>query len=289
MTLLVTCSSRLVTKKRTCDLRQAIRNMQFAKEEVDSLIKALAIGAREHIAIVGAGGKTALMFALAEELGREGKKVITSTTTKVWNHQARQAPHVVCTENSPSWKEEIKERLAGEEHIFAGRCVLESGKMDGLDASDLDLLFQEQETAYLLVEADGAAGLPVKAPAAHEPVIPASATLVVAVMGIEAMGRRLVPEGVFRPEAVTEITGLQPGEALTPKALAKLFLHPRGLFKGTPAFAKRIAFLNKLDLVEKGEEAMNLAEEILGESRGEVSRVILGSIKESRYRVLGME
>jgi probable selenium-dependent hydroxylase accessory protein YqeC len=257
--------------------------------EVDSLIQALAIGAREHIAIVGAGGKTALMFALAEELGKEGKKVITSTTTKVWKHQARQAPHVVCTENSPSWKDELQERLAGKEHIFVGRCVLESGKMDGLDASDLDLLFQEQETAYLLVEADGAAGLPVKAPAAHEPVIPSSATLVVAVMGIEAMGCRLTPEEVFRPEAVKEITGLQPGEALTSKALAKLFLHPRGLFKGTPDSAKRIAFLNKLDLVEKGDEAMNLAEEILGESRGAVCRVVMGSIKDRRYRILELE
>jgi probable selenium-dependent hydroxylase accessory protein YqeC len=263
--------------------------MQFAKEEVDSLIKALGIDAREYIAIVGAGGKTALMFALAEELGREGKKVITSTTTKVWNRQARQAPHVVCTESSPSWRDELKERLAEKEHIFVGRCVLESGKMDGLDCSDLDLLFREQETAYLLVEADGAAGLPVKAPAAHEPVIPAAATLIVAVMGIEALGRRLSPEEVFRPEAVKDITGLHPGEVMTPKALAKLFLHPRGLFKGTPASAKRIAFLNKLDLVEKGEEAMKLAEEILDEPHREIRRVVMGSVKQGRYRVLEME
>ena len=259
------------------------------EEEVGSLLQALGIGAREHIAIVGAGGKTALMFALAEELGKEGKKVISSTTTKVWEHQARQAPHVICTEDSPSWKDEIKERPSEKEHIFVGRCVLESGKMDGLAPSDLDCLFLEQKTAYLLVEADGAAGLPVKAPAAHEPVIPASATLVVAVMGLEALGRHLTHEDVFRPEAVKEITGLKSGEVLTRKALAKLFLNAQGLFKGTPASARRIAFLNKLDLAEEGKEAIRLAEDILNGSGGEIRRVVMGSIKEKRYRVVEAE
>jgi probable selenium-dependent hydroxylase accessory protein YqeC len=255
-------------------------------EATDSLIRVLEIGAREHIAIVGAGGKSALMFALAEELGRAGKKVVTSTTTKVWNRQAQQAPCVVCTGDFPSWEEEVRAMLEGEPHIFVGRGVLESGKMDGPDASELDRFFQGEATDYLIVEADGAAGLPVKAPAEHEPVIPASATLVVAVMGIEAIGRSLLPEEVFRPEAMKKITGLKAGEILTSKALARLFLDPQGLFKGTPASAERIAFLNKLDLFAKDDEAMSLAQEILGSSRGEIRRVVAGSVREGKYRVI---
>jgi probable selenium-dependent hydroxylase accessory protein YqeC len=259
------------------------------QKPVNTLREAFSLGAREHIAIVGAGGKTALMFALAEELTKEGKKVITTTTTKVWNNQARQAPHVICAGNFPSWKDELVERLATEDHVFVGRRVLESGKMDGLDPSDLDRLFQEQKTDYLVVEADGAAGLPAKAPAAHEPVIPVSATLVVAMMGLEVLGRPLTPEEVFRPEAVKEITGLQLGESLTSKALVKLFLHPQGLFKRTPDSAKRIAFLNKLDLIESDGEAVNLAEEILAGSRGAVGRVVIGSVKDGKYSVFKME
>lgn len=254
--------------------------------EVDSLIQALGIGPREHIAIVGAGGKTTLMFALAEELGREGKKVIASTTTKVWDHQARQAPWVVCTEGAPAWNEDLTATLQNPGPVFVGRCVLENGKMDGLAAGELDRLYLEQVTDYLVVEADGAAGLPLKSPAAHEPVICASSTLVVALMGLEALGRRLTPEQVFRPEAVKEITGLQPNEVLTVKEVAKLFAHARGLFKGTPASAVRIAFLNKLDLLESGDEALQLAEEILGQSRGGIRRVVIGSIREGRYRII---
>ncbi len=56
------------------------------------LISALGLGPREHIAIVGGGGKTSLCFALAEELLRTGTRVITTTTTKVWHKEANRAP-----------------------------------------------------------------------------------------------------------------------------------------------------------------------------------------------------
>jgi probable selenium-dependent hydroxylase accessory protein YqeC len=269
------------------------RNLQPATCNMDvkegSLIEALAIDAPEHIAIVGAGGKTALLFAIAEELRKSGKRVITSTTTKVWHDQAALAPCVVFTEGESFWKEKLKEGLAKEGHVFLGRTILETGKVGGINPSILDGLFSEQTVEYQLVEADGAAGLPVKAPTKHEPVIPASATLVVAMIGIEAIGRRLVPEEVFRPEAVGAITGLQHEDVLTSKALARLFSDPQGLFKRTPASARRIAFLNKMDLVGNEGEAMNLAEEILGGSDRKVGRVVLGSVKEGKYRVIRKE
>jgi probable selenium-dependent hydroxylase accessory protein YqeC len=139
------------------------------------------------------------------------------------------------------------------------------------------------------VEADGAAGLPVKAPAAHEPVIPASTTLVVAMMGLDAMGRRLVPGEVFRPDAVEEVTGLKAGEKLNSSSLAGIFLHPKGLFKGTPDSAKRIAFLNKVDLLGHEERALDLATRILSGAERRISRVVIGSIKGRRYWIARLE
>jgi probable selenium-dependent hydroxylase accessory protein YqeC len=263
--------------------------MQPFEEEVDSLTKALAIEAREHIAIVGAGGKTALLFALAEELRKSGKRVITTTTTKVWHGQAAAAPCVLFTEGESLWKEKLKAGLAKEGHAFLGRTILESGKVDGIDPLILDSLFGRQATEYQLVEADGAAGLPVKAPAAHEPVIPASTTLVVAMMGLDAMGRRLVPGEVFRPDAVEEVTGLKAGEKLNSSSLASIFLHPKGLFKGTPDSAKRIAFLNKVDLLGNEERALDLATRILSGAERRISRVVIGSIKGRRYWIARLE
>ncbi len=53
------------------------------KGPVGLLSEALGIQSREVISLVGAGGKTTLMFRLAKELSLSGKKVVTTTTTKI--------------------------------------------------------------------------------------------------------------------------------------------------------------------------------------------------------------
>jgi probable selenium-dependent hydroxylase accessory protein YqeC len=256
------------------------------EKAVNSLREALSPTAYEHVALVGGGGKTSLMFSLAEEFRIAGEQVITSTTTKVWHHQAMRAPRVVYTGTLRPWKDQLKEGLAGFRHVFVGRCVLESGKVDGISPSVSDHMFKDFEVDYLLVEADGAAGLPVKAPAAHEPVIPASATMVVAVMGLEAVNSPLSSEVVFRLDETKKITGLATGMPLTPTALSRLFLHPEGLFREAPRAARRIAFLNKLDLLDGDEDSLELAGLILADPRSRISRVIIGSVKVGKYRVL---
>ncbi len=47
------------------------------------LKEALGIKPGEVISLVGGGGKTTLMFALARELASSGKTVITTATTKI--------------------------------------------------------------------------------------------------------------------------------------------------------------------------------------------------------------
>jgi probable selenium-dependent hydroxylase accessory protein YqeC len=259
------------------------------EKSVNTLRAALPLNAREHLALVGAGGKTTLMFSLAEEFRRAGKRVITSTTAKIWHHQAMKAPCVVYTDGLHPWRERIKEGLDEAGHVFVGRCVLESGKVDGINLHVSDTLFNEMEVDYLLSEADGAAGLPAKAPAAHEPVIPSSATLVVAMMGLEALNCPLNADVAFRLDEMKKITGLAMGMPLTTNALSGLFLHPEGLFKGSPRSARRVTFLNKLDLLKSDEDALELAGLILDEVKARVSRLILGSLKASRYRVLERE
>ena len=71
------------------------------KAEKD-LFSALALGQREHVALVGGGGKTTLMFALAGELLQAGKKVITTTTTKIRGQEATRAPYKVFALSDPA-------------------------------------------------------------------------------------------------------------------------------------------------------------------------------------------
>jgi probable selenium-dependent hydroxylase accessory protein YqeC len=256
------------------------------EETVNNLTAALGLEAREHVALVGGGGKTRLMFVLAEELRQDKKRVITSTTTKIWHRQVSDSTYVGFVQSHPTWRDELREVLKTHGHGFLGHSLLESGKVQGINASLADELYQDKEVDYLIVEADGSAGRPVKAPAEYEPVIPGSATKAVGMLGLEALGQALHPEIVFRIDLFGKLTGLTVGEQLTPSVLCNLFLHPEGLFKGTPISAKRVAFLNKLDLLSDEQGARNLADLILGDKDSQVDQVVIGSIKESIYKIV---
>ncbi|MFH1349422.1 MAG: selenium cofactor biosynthesis protein YqeC [Pseudomonadota bacterium] len=248
-----------------------------------NLTEVLGLDSRDHIALVGGGGKTSLLFALAGELVRKNRKVITSTTTKIWYHEAQNSSYIAFVQNNPFWKAHLREGLRTHGQVFLAEGLLDSGKVKGISPSLADELYQSCEMEYLLVEADGAAGHPVKAPADFEPVIPSSATKVVALIGLEAIGGRLEPEVVFRMDLFAKLTGIYPGEKLTLHGLAKLFLDSKGLFKGTPVFSKRLVFLNKFDIIEKIEDAKELASLIMGNSLKQIDRVVIGSISKGEY------
>ena len=57
------------------------------------LNRALRIQSKEVVAFVGGGGKTSAMFRLADELVTQGRRVVTTTTTRIFAAQITLAPH----------------------------------------------------------------------------------------------------------------------------------------------------------------------------------------------------
>ncbi|MPN29723.1 hypothetical protein SDC9_177176 [bioreactor metagenome] len=98
----------------------------------------------------------------------------------------------------------------------------------------------------LLVEADGARGLPVKAPAPHEPVIYPASGLVVAVAGLSAVGRPL-KDCCFRLPFVTALLGVTEDTILTPPLLSRLLSSERGGRKGVLPPSRYTVVLNQAD------------------------------------------
>ncbi len=250
------------------------------------LTTALGTRQRDHIAIVGGGGKTTLMFTLAGEIQRAGHKVITTTTTKIQRKEAALAPCEVSAFSNPAWHQNVVDGLQRHGHVFVAQRALDSGKVEGISPELADDLYQDPIADYLVLEADGAAGRPVKAPAEYEPVVPSSATLVIAMIGLEAIGKTLEEEFVFRLDLFEEVTGLHRGERLSRDSLVAIFESPNGLFKGTPLSARRIAFLNKLDLIDDHQGARELADRILRSRGASVDRVVIGSITKSEYLLI---
>ena len=99
---------------------------------------------------------------------------------QVWRKEAECAPCVIFWAHDFLAVNRLKGGLKEKGHVFVADQPLDSGKVKGISPERADALFQGLDVDDVIVEADGAAGRPVKAPATHEPVVPSSATLVIA-------------------------------------------------------------------------------------------------------------
>lgn len=253
-----------------------------------NLIEAFDIRKNEVISLVGGGGKTTLMFALARELILCGQKIITTTTTRM---AASEPPKngsqlLLLDEGEEKLIQSLPGNLAKYGHItIASEISLERDKIRGYSPETIDRI-ASLKLAYIIAEADGARSKPIKAPNATEPVIPESTTLVIPVVGMDALGVKLNEEKVFRPEIVSRITGLAPGELITEDIIAVLLTHPQGIAKVTPPGARIVPLLNKMDQsnISSGRA---IALKILEKGYPRISKVVLGQVK-SNEPVVGI-
>lgn len=149
----------------------------------------------------------------------------------------------------------------------------EAGKITCPPRPDWEALLDQCDT--LLVEADGAHGLPLKVPAAHEPVIPRQAELVIGVAGLDALGQTIA-EGCHRPELTAALLGKDLTHRITEEDIVKICLDGRGLRKGVGGRAFWIV-LNKADDEEIWERGEKIRKKIVERSPGQ--RVKVTSLK----------
>ncbi|MGL4649213.1 MAG: selenium cofactor biosynthesis protein YqeC [Caldilineaceae bacterium] len=209
------------------------------------------------VTVIGGGGKTSLVFRLAREVVARGGRVVTATTTRVAVRQLEQAPALLRLSKgqlAPDHWDGLKRALDDHQHCFVvGNETLLNGKQAGVEPEVIDALAAQAGPLginLIVVEGDGSRTLPVKAPAEHEPVIPASTTLVLSTLGLDAIGAPLDEAHAHRPERIRALLGLPPTgpERLTPAQAATLLLHPEGGAKGRPPGARLLPVLNKADV-----------------------------------------
>ncbi len=190
------------------------------------------------IAIVGGGGKTTLMYCLADELKRRGKVIVTTTT------------HIYCPTHIPVLTNATRERVQAALAADSVLCVAEPGQLGKMQPPPMSMAELCALADYCIVEADGAKHLPLKAPAPHEPAMPGEANLVIAVAGLDGVGKR-INETVFRPERFAAIVGKSPEASVAPYDYAMVLQHCAGLRKSVPKDARFCVVLNKADTAER--------------------------------------
>ena len=174
---------------------------------------------KKHIvSLVGAGGKTTVMYQLAEHFASLGKKVLVTTTTHIFKPACNFAQSVA----------EVEALWQAGSYAVVGNIEVGTGKLTQLPTD----VFEKYSTLadLVLVEADGAKHLPCKAPAENEPVLLYESDTVIAVMGLDAL-HQPIKEVCFRLEKVMEVLGITSEHCLTEEDVVKLLLSEQGAFK----------------------------------------------------------
>mgnify|MGYP004585360197 FL=1 len=205
-------------------------------------------------AVIGSGGKTSLLYRLAEELRPHGT-VLLATTTHIMR-----PPQYPFAETAT----QLRAALAAEGAACAGSYTPE-GK---LTAPAFD--GWEQAADFVLVEADGSKRLPAKAHEAWEPVLPPQRRRTICVLGASAFGQP-IRQAAHRPALFAQLAGVPWSAAITPEMAARVIRRE--------GFAD-IIYVNQVDELEP---PPSWAEEFRKEAG---IPVVIGSLQRKRWKRL---
>ncbi len=239
------------------------------------LHKALSLTRGEVVAFTGAGGKTSALRRLADELRALGWRVLVTSTTRIAAEELDYFPHALALDavHSPRTLSAFLNRYGA---VFL-YDRLWGGKALGIEPDYLNSLLDNLDSDAILIEADGARRFALKAPYAHEPVIPRATTLVIPVAGMDVLGQPLDDEHVYNPEAIHERYGFPLGGAIRPAWLGQIVRDETLGLKDAPPEARVMALLNKTDdRVLDRLKARRAAQVVLQQRR--VSGVVIGQM-----------
>lgn len=206
-----------------------------------NLQQAFGINRGEVVAFVGAGGKTSTLVNLGYELVEAGWRVLATTTTRIGEDQLSLMPHAL---RANVETKVISDALNDHRFVFLHDDIRQ-GKVYGLHPDWIPRLLDAVDSDVLLIEADGARRLPLKAPYNHEPVIPRETSLVVPIASLSVLGQPLDDEHIYNASAICERFGFFPGSRVKSPWVAQVLRDDELGLRGIPDKARVIAFLNQ--------------------------------------------
>lgn len=158
---------------------------------------------RGVIAVTGSGGKTSLLRRLAAEL--DGTVLLTTST------------HIFPFDGVPLLlapaADTLRAAFSASRVLCAGIPEPGSGKLTALPYPLAGL------SDYVLCEADGSHGLPLKAHLPHEPAIPEDAVRTVQVVGLSGLGQP-IRDAAHRSAQYAMLCSAEEDERVTPELAA---------------------------------------------------------------------
>lgn len=171
------------------------------------------------ISVIGSGGKTSFLRYFASRL--DGTVILT-TSTHIFPFP--DMPLVrTCTGDSPGSRDqilhEIRSALASSRVICLGQPQPGGKLASPSPAVSFEALSHEAD--YVLVEADGSAGLPLKAHRPHEPVIPDCSSMTVCITGASGIGKP-ASRVCHCPDLFCSLAGISPDQPVYEDQIARV-------------------------------------------------------------------
>lgn len=228
------------------------------------------------ISFVGGGGKTSTAFWLASYFRQCGLKVCLTTSTKMYYPENSDIDYFISKDKKTRSSSNLSKYINSFEDIsdssitfyFSGiikseQSIKAKNKVTGISLTEIRHLKRHSPFDVILVEADGAKGMALKAPAKHEPCLSELSDMVISLTGAEMINQPVNRKLVHRWDEFASITGMCDGQTAGIAELSKLIDHPLGMFKSAPHGAKKIVQINKLDKIADPDAFCSLATELL--------------------------
>lgn len=198
-------------------------------------------GKKHNICLVGGGGKTTVMYELAAAWADCGRKVLVLTST----HILQPADGSFAADAAA-----VQDLWQQGRYAVIGTPELATGKLTAPPQDLYEAL--KLQADVILCEADGSRHHPCKAPAAHEPVLLPDSDIVLAVVGMDALGCPLA-QACQRSQLAAELLGYSAEKIIDAQMLASLLLSEQGACKNVGKRAYYIV-LNKCDLLKAAQQ-----------------------------------
>jgi probable selenium-dependent hydroxylase accessory protein YqeC len=201
------------------------------------------------ICAVGAGGKKSVLYRLAHE--HPGRVALTATV------HTTEFPADLGFDLVIDADAKLQQSLlaADASRSVAYACPSSKpGRHAGASPATIRTIHDAGGFAVTLVKADGARMRWIKAPVPDEPILVPGVDTVIPVVSARAIGEPLSERVAHRIDRVAAVTGIAPGERLTPEAVGRLLASEQGALQH--AGGARVApVINMVDNKNKEELA----------------------------------
>lgn len=228
---------------------------------------------RGIVCVVGAGGKKTTLYALACCHG--GRVGVTTTVQLPPFPRSLPGQRVIAA--GPKLLEQVIAAVQEHRVVAFAQPSKKPYRISGISDELLTQVWQQAGLDLLLVKADGARQRSIKAPAAHEPVLPAGTDTVLALVSAGVLGHPLNEDLAHRVELLEAITGARRGTPLQPEHLARLLASDQGMLKDIGK-ACVIPIINQVDDAERQALAALAARRALALSH-RFDRVVLTTMR----------